>query len=142
MFLFKNRRNPIVKNILNGVKSYDYSNTLIQVQEILEEFKADPILKALGSGMLTFLKSKYLRLAIQNSSAISIRTLAELTSLTENQVFLFVLNEIKANSLDVKIDNIEKIIYSNSNDKLKETLKLTVDSVQNSYLSTFKKQSM
>lgn len=124
------------------MKSYDYSNTLIQVQEILEEFKADPILKALGSGMLTFLKSKYLRLAIQNSSAISIRTLAELTSLTENQVFLFVLNEIKANSLDVKIDNIEKIIYSNSNDKLKETLKLTVDSVQNSYLSTFKKQSM
>jgi len=139
--MFKFRRDPQIKTILDAMKSYNYSNTIDLFENMLKELITDPILKILLKGMVYNLKKKYLRYIVQHSSAVPIKHLGNLLKTNDSSILEFILQDIKQKTLEVKIDLIDQVIYSSPKDNLTDTMKSTLQTVENSYLSNFRKYS-
>jgi len=139
--MFKFRRDPQIKTILDAMKSYNYSNTIDLFENMLKELITDPILKILLKGMVYNLKKKYLRYIVQHSSAVPIKHLGNLLKTNDSSIMEFILQDIKQKRLEVKIDLIDQEIYSSPKDNLIDTMKSTLQTVENSYLSNFRKYS-
>lgn len=142
MLLFKHRRDPKVKLIIDAIKSFDYVNTLNIFESIVKELSSDPLLKILLNGMINVLKKKYLRYTVQNSSSVSIKYLSESFRMNESLVLELILSDIDNRILNVKVDLIDQIVYASKKDGLAEILKSTANSVENVYLSNFRRFQM
>jgi hypothetical protein len=121
------------------MKSFDYVNTLNIFESMVKELSSNHLLRILLNGMVNILKRKYLRYTIQNSSAVSIEYLSQAFRLNENYILELVLSDIENNILNVKIDLINKIIYASKKNDLSEILISTASSVENVYLSNYRK---
>ena len=121
------------------MKSFDYVNTLNIFESMVKELSSNHLLRILLNGMVNILKRKYLRYTVQNSSAVSIEYLSQAFRLNENYILELVLSEIENNILNVKIDLIDKIIYASRKSDLSEILISTLSSVENVYLSNYRK---
>jgi len=121
------------------MKSFDYVNTLNIFESMVKELSSNHLLRILLNGMVNILKRKYLRYTVQNSSAVSIEYLSQAFRLNENYILELVLSEIENNILNVKIDLINKIIYASRKSDLSEILISTLSSVENVYLSNYRK---
>lgn len=139
MLLFKHRRDPKVRTIVNAMKSFDYINTLNIFEGMIKELSSNPLLKIILNGMVIILKKKFLRYTVQHSSALYIKNLSESFRLNENHVLELILSDIENKILNVKIDLINQIVYGSKRDDLAETLKSTANSVENVYLSNYRK---
>ena len=121
------------------MKSFDYFNTLNIFEGMVKELSSDPLLKILLNGILNILKKKYLRYTVQHSSAVSIKYLSDSFRMNESSILELILSDIGNKILNVKVDLIDQIVYASNKDQLSETLKSTVNSVENVYLNNYKR---
>jgi hypothetical protein len=123
---------------LNAIKSFDYSLSLVLFDNMVNDLSSDPIIRLLLNNSVNLLKNKYLRFIIQYSSTVTIKYLSDLLKIEEKNILELVLGDIKNGILKVKIDLVDKIIYYDMRDKLAESLKSTVNTVEKIYLKNIR----
>ena len=101
------------------------------------EINKDPFIRYCTQNMLNNLKKKYLRYIVQNSSAVPIKNLKDILKLNERTILDTIIGDIRMNVLDVKIDLIEYIVYSNAKDELESTLGKTIKCVRKEIIHNY-----
>ena len=82
-----------------------------------------------------------MRNLIESSSSISVSYLSKILGLKEEIIMEITLDLITSRKLNVKIDGINKTIYMNEKDELKDVLQSTTNYMRKEYLSNFEKYS-